>query len=45
VLEQDMALTAEPEPASGPIKAAAQSLEYFRRIAGAYQPVTTSKEA
>lgn len=45
VLEQDMALTAEPEPASGPIKAAAQSLEYFRRIARAYQPVTTSKEA
>jgi inosose dehydratase len=44
VLEQDMALTAEPEPARGPLKAAALSLEYFRRIAGAYQHVTISKE-
>jgi inosose dehydratase len=32
VLEQDTALTAEPEPASGPVGAARQSLEYFRRI-------------
>jgi inosose dehydratase len=30
VLEQDTALTAEPEPARGPLKAARQSLEYFR---------------
>jgi inosose dehydratase len=44
VLEQDMALTAEPEPARGPLKAAALSLEYFRRIAGADQHVTLSKE-
>ncbi|MGH7763785.1 MAG: TIM barrel protein [Candidatus Dormibacteraceae bacterium] len=32
VLEQDTALTAEPEPASGPIEAALQSLEHFRLI-------------
>lgn len=32
VLEQDTALTAEPEPASGPIGAARQSVDYFRRI-------------
>ncbi len=32
VLEQDTALTAEPEPARGPLKAARQSLEYFRQI-------------
>ncbi len=32
VLEQDMALTAEPAPASGPIEAARQSLDYFTRI-------------
>ncbi|MHB8611448.1 MAG: TIM barrel protein [Candidatus Dormibacteraceae bacterium] len=44
VLEQDMALTAEPEPARGPLKAAALSLEYFRRIAGADQHVTVTKE-
>ncbi len=35
VLEQDTALTAEPEPQSGPAAAARQSLEYFRRIASA----------
>ncbi len=32
VLEQDTALTAEPEPASGPVGAARQSLDYFTRI-------------
>ena len=32
VLEQDTALTAEPAPASGPIEAARQSLEYFMRV-------------
>lgn len=32
VLEQDTALTAEPEPASGPSGAARQSLDYFRRV-------------
>jgi inosose dehydratase len=42
VLEQDMALTAEH--ARGPLDAAALSLEYFRRIAGADQHVTVSKE-
>ena len=33
VLEQDTALTAEPELTRGPVAAAQQSLEYFRRIA------------
>jgi inosose dehydratase len=42
VLEQDMALTAEL--ARGPLEAATLSLEYFRRIAGADQHVTVSKE-
>jgi len=32
VLEQDTALTAEPEPAHGPLMAARKSLEYFRRV-------------
>jgi len=32
VLEQDMALTAEPEPASGPVAAARQSLEFLRAL-------------
>lgn len=32
VLEQDTALTAEPEPASGPVVAARQSLEFFERV-------------
>jgi inosose dehydratase len=44
VLEQDTALTAEPEPARGPVAAAQQSLEYFRRIAGAKQHTALSKE-
>ncbi|GAC1506073.1 MAG: sugar phosphate isomerase/epimerase [Candidatus Dormibacteraceae bacterium] len=38
VLEQDTALTAEPAPAQGPIKAARQSLEYFRQMTA---PITT----
>lgn len=32
VLEQDTALTADPEPASGPAADARQSLDYFRQI-------------
>jgi inosose dehydratase len=44
VLEQDTALAAEPGPTRGPQEAAALSLEYFRRIAGADQHVTVSKE-
>jgi inosose dehydratase len=35
VLEQDTALTGDPEPSSGPAAAARQSLDYFRRIFGA----------
>jgi inosose dehydratase len=34
VLEQDTALQLEPEPASGPVTAAGQSLTYFRRVSG-----------
>lgn len=44
VLEQDTALTAEPEPHSGPSAAARESLEYFRHIAGAMQTTSASKE-
>lgn len=44
VLEQDTALTAEPEPMDGPAAAARQSLEYFRRISGANQQVRVGKE-
>jgi len=44
VLEQDTALTAEPEPHAGPAAAARQSLEYFRHIAGAMQTTSASKE-
>jgi inosose dehydratase len=44
VLEQDTALTAEPEPGTGPAKSVRQSLEYFRRIAGAVHTSTASKE-
>ena len=32
VLEQDTALTAEPDPAQGPVAAARQSIEYFRHL-------------
>lgn len=35
VLEQDTALTAEPEPNTGPMVSASQSLAYFRRIISA----------
>jgi inosose dehydratase len=35
VLEQDTALTAEPEPAHGPVAAARQSIEYFRGLSSA----------
>ncbi|MEO8745163.1 MAG: TIM barrel protein [Candidatus Dormiibacterota bacterium] len=38
VLEQDTALTAEPDPSYGPAAAARQSLEYFRRISSATKP-------
>ena len=44
VLEQDTALTAEPEPGGGPVAAARQSLEYFRGIAGAKLSISGSKE-
>ncbi len=44
VLEQDTALTAEPEPHTGPAAAARQSLEYFRRIAGAIKTTSAIKE-
>jgi inosose dehydratase len=44
VLEQDTALTAEPEPGTGPLEAARQSLEYFRRIASAKLSTSASKE-
>lgn len=40
VLEQDTALTAEPEPAHCPLMAARKSLEYFRRVSGATQHIT-----
>ena len=43
VLEQDTALTAEPEPASGPVAAARQSLEFFRALSGK-QTTNESKE-
>jgi inosose dehydratase len=35
VLEQDTALTAEPDPAQGPVAAARQSIEYFRGLSSA----------
>ena len=44
VLEQDTALTAEPEPMEGPAAAARQSLEHFRRISGAKQHIRVGKE-
>jgi sugar phosphate isomerase/epimerase len=40
VLEQDTALTAEPDPAHGPLEAARESLEYFRRVISAKQHIT-----
>ena len=40
VLEQDTALTVEPAPAHGPLMAARQSLEYFRRTVSAKQHIT-----
>jgi inosose dehydratase len=39
VLEQDTALTADPEPAGGPAEVARQSLEYLRRLSGASQHI------
>ena len=44
VLEQDTALTAEPEPGGGPIVAAGQSLAFFRRISGATVDIKVSEE-
>jgi inosose dehydratase len=44
VLEQDVALAAEPEPAGGPIAAARQSLEFFRALSGAKQPTNAFTE-
>lgn len=40
VLEQDTALTAEPEPTRGPLVAARRSLEYFGRVISAKQHIT-----
>jgi inosose dehydratase len=39
VLEQDTALTADPELTGGPAEVARQSLEYFRRLSGARQHI------
>jgi inosose dehydratase len=44
VLEQDTALTADPEPGRGPAEAARQSLDYFRLISGAKQHISASQE-
>jgi inosose dehydratase len=44
VLEQDVALTTEPEPSRGPIAAARQSLEFFRALSGARQATNASTE-
>jgi hypothetical protein len=44
VLEQDTALTAEPEPAHGPVAAARQSIEYFRGLSSAKHHITALKE-
>src|SRR5205809_7538077 len=44
VLEQDTALTAEPEPGARPVAAARQSLEYFRHIPSAKLSTSASKE-
>jgi inosose dehydratase len=44
VLEQDTALTREPEPSGGPVVAARQSLQYFRQILIAAEHRTTANE-
>ena len=44
VLEQDTALTADPEPAAGPAAAARQSLDYFRQISAPAPHSWLSKE-
>jgi inosose dehydratase len=44
VLEQDTALTDEPEPDGGPMVSAGESLAYFRRISGATVNITVSEE-
>lgn len=44
VLEQDTALTAEPEPSEGPVADARRSLEYFSRVASAVHNTSASKE-
>jgi inosose dehydratase len=44
VLEQDTALTAEPDPAHGPVAAARQSIEYFRGLSSAKHHITALKE-
>lgn len=44
VLEQDTALTAEPDRTHGPAEAARQSLDHFRRITSAKQTTNASKE-
>lgn len=44
VLEQDTALTVEPEPAQGPVAAARRSIEYFRGLSSAKTTITALKE-
>ena len=44
VLEQDTALTGEPEPGEGPLAAARRSLEYFSHVTSAVQTTRASKE-
>jgi len=44
VLEQDTALTADPEPGSGPSAAARQSLDYFRQLSAPEKHSSRSKE-
>lgn len=44
VLEQDTALTGEPEPNHGPIVSASQSLAYFRQVISASSNITVGEE-
>lgn len=44
VLEQDTALTGEPEPGNGPIVSVERSLDYFRRIISASSNITVGEE-
>jgi len=44
VLEQDLALSVEPEPAGGPVVAVRQSLDFLRSLAIGRQPTNASSE-